>query len=201
MHLDLDLALFAAEYDHVRYAGNTEEPRSHRPLGHRAQVHQRPRRRREPRHQHRAGGRRERRHDGHGHSHRERASDLGQSLGHELPVAVDVGVGVEDDRDDRQPLDGRRPEPRQARRAVDRVLDGLRDQQLHLFGRQARRFRLHRHLRRGELGKHVVLGVRDGDHAIHEQDNRQRQDDPAKPDRESDDGVQQAAVHRQSSSP
>ena len=118
---------------------------------------------------------------------------LGQALGDDLAVEVDVARRAEDHGDDRQPLDGGRAQRLHARHAVDGVLDRLRDEHLHLLGRKPRRLRLDADLRRSELGEDVVLGARDRERPVAEQQDGESDDDAAEAHGEADDGGLEAA--------
>ena len=79
------------------------------------------------------------------------ARDRRKPLGHELPVAVEVGRRVKIDLDVGQPLDRGRGDPLQVWRTVDRRFDRAGDKSLDLLRREARRLGLHIDLRRREF--------------------------------------------------
>jgi hypothetical protein len=202
MDLDLDRAHIAAEHGNLGDARNRQQSQPQRPVGERAQIHERTLLGGKAKHQHRRGGGGQRRHRRGGDVRRELPRGFGEPLSHHLPVAIDVGVGAEDDGDDRQALNGRRAQRLHRRHAVDGVLDRLRHQDLDLLGGEPRGLGLDADLWGSELGEHVVLGAHDGERAVPEQHEGERHDDAAKANGKADDRGLQAALrscrgHRQ----
>ena len=146
--------------DHLRDAGNAEQPRPDREVGDLAQLHRRGA----------VAGHRDQQdlpHDRADRPHlrqdvgRQLIAHQGEPFGDQLAVAVDVGAPVELDIDDRQADAGDRAHARDARHAVHLRLDREADEQLDLGRREPFRLGHDGDGRLVEVGKHVDRQARD----------------------------------------
>ena len=188
--LDLELPNITPEDGDACDAGNGEQAWLQCPVGEGAQLAWRAPHGCQSRNDDRAGRRRERCDHGCTRGLRKLAGDLGQTFGDGLPRPIDVDAVREGRRDDGKSLNGLRANRGNPLDTVDRILEGPRDEDLDLLRREPRRLRLHAHLRRGELGKDVVLRPLQDETTVHEHSRRECEHDPAIPDREVDNGVQ-----------
>ena len=111
-----------------------------------------------------------------------------EAFRHHLPIEIDIAGRIEEYVDDREALYRGRGQFLDSGNAIDLRFDWRGHQHLDLFRRQARRFRLDAHLRRGELGKHIVFRAQQTEDAVAEQQKSERDNDAAKADGEGDDG-------------
>ena len=192
MDLNLELLDLAAEDGHLRHAGHGQQARTHRPLGHRAQVHQRLLGRRQTDGHHDAGRGGQRRDSWSAHAAGQLSRHRGQAFRHDLPSQVHVAARRERDRDDRQPLHRTRSQRLDARQAVDGVFYRLSHQHFHLLGRESRRLGLDHHQRRREFRKDVVGRLGQDVGRVGEHHARQRDHDATKTQREPDHRCQEA---------
>ena len=190
LHLNLQLPHFAAERDAARDAGHGKQTRLERPVRERAQLHRRKFFRDEADLEQVHRGRHERRHRGRGDADGQLRCDRAELLREQLPRGQNIRALLEHHRDDRQALDGFAAQRFEIAKAIHRRFDGPRDERLDLLGRHARGLRLHRHLRRHEVGKHIELRVLGDVEAVEEHDARERNHDAAMPEGEADDAVQ-----------
>ncbi len=93
------------------------------------------------------------------HPCRQKRGDARQSLRHHLPVTVYIAARLETDGDHRQSLNRAGAQGGNASHAVNRIFDGLGDEDLDLFRRQARGLGLDGYLRRSELGEDLIVGL------------------------------------------
>jgi hypothetical protein len=180
--IDLHLVLLfqSAEHGDLRDPRNSQQPQLHRPVGHRAQIHERNGGRGQADSHHNVGRGGERRDHG-ADACRKRTGQGGETLTHHLPVQIDVRIGVEQDGDHGQALSGGRADRLDPGDTADRILDRLCCQQLDLLRRQAGGLRGDDHLRRREFREDVVLGLVQRIHAVEKQRAGEGHDHPAMP--------------------
>ena len=106
-----------------------------------------------------AHDRRHRQHDGRLDAGRKLLLGLPEPLGDLLARHGEIGAPLEHRHDGGQPDDGGRAHADHVGRAVQRRLDGQREQRFHLFRREARRLGQDDHLRRREVREHVEVDV------------------------------------------
>ena len=179
----LVLLLLASRRDHLRHAGNGEQPPPNDRLGDGAQFQRRMAIRLEIDEEHFAHDRRHGREEGRLDVRRQRACHERELLRHRLPRPGDVLTPVEFDPDDRDADSGRRAHPTHARGAVQRRLDGERDQRLNLERVHAGRFGQDRDRGGREIRQHVERNSRCGPSAPHEKGGSERHHDGAMPER------------------
>ncbi len=194
IELHLDLPHFAAVHGDLGDARHGQNALPHAALGERPKLHRRKDVRGQPQRHQVAGGRRQRRHDRRQYAVRQRARQGRQTLGDDLPVAVHVGTLGEGHGDQREALHRLGAHRLQPFGGVDGVLHRPRDEQLDLFGRQPRRFGLDLDDLRRELGKDVVLRLRQRPDAVGEGHDGQRHHDSAEAERETDDRTEQSPM-------
>src|SRR5882672_7588752 len=75
-------------------------------------------------------------------------------------------------------------------RAVDRILDGLSDENLDLLRGKTGGFGLRGDLRRRKIGKHVIRSASERKNSVTQQSAGECDDDASKTNRKTNDGVQ-----------
>ena len=153
--LHLELADVPAEGIDLGHTRHTQQVWPESPVGERAQLHRRAVGRSQTHNDRQAGRGGQRSHARRANLLRQAADHLAQPFGDHLPGAEDVSAFVEDERDDRQPLNGLGADGLQARRSVQLGFDGQGYQLFDFLGRKPRRFGLDDHLRRRELREHI----------------------------------------------
>ena len=169
----LKLLAAAAHRDHLRDAGNREQPLPHDPIGQRADLDRVGLAAFAPHaDQHDLAHDRRDRRQLRPHSLRQAVGGERHLLGHDLPIDVDVGAPVELDVDHRQP-DARRAADRlHAGGAVEHRLERKRDLAFRLPPAPGPALRSDRDPRPIEIGKHVDRQVVQHVAAVHQHHQR-----------------------------
>ena len=120
------------------------------------------------------------------------AFELREALGGELSRTIDIGVFGEYHRDHRETLDRLRVDLLQFRRAIEAVLDRLRDQGLYFLSGESWRLGLHYDLWRRELREDIELGALRDDETVRREQQRENDDERAEADGEGNDAAEHA---------
>ena len=168
----------AAHRNHLRDAGDRQQPRPHHEIGGLADLH-----RRSP-----VAGHRDQQHLAHdGVDRPQLRNGVGRQLGPDqieafgdlLPVTIDIGTPVEFDIDDRKADAGNRADPRHAGNAVHLGFDRKADELFDLGRRKPVRLGHDRDRRLVQVGKHVHRQPAGAEDAEQHQHQRGRHDQQA----------------------